>query len=98
MFEQKSRKNLYLQLVRATILLIAGGVVYGQTGSITGRVVDETNTAVSDATVNAKNVGTTAVRSAVTDENGSYAIPNLPAGPYEVTVEKQGFSTLRFQD
>ncbi|MFL6417621.1 MAG: carboxypeptidase regulatory-like domain-containing protein [Bryobacteraceae bacterium] len=85
-------------LVRATMLLIAGGGVYGQTGSITGRVVDETNTSVSDAAVSAKNLGTTAVRSAVTDANGNYALPNLPAGRYEVTVEKQGFSSLRFQD
>ena len=72
--------------------------MYGQTGSITGRILDATNNAVPDATVNAKNVGTTAVRSATTDANGSYAIPNLPAGRYDVTVEKQGFSALQFQN
>src|SRR3954453_14521946 len=97
--EHKNRKNPYLQIVAAVILLVAGGTAaYGQTGNITGRVVDATNNGVPEAMVNAKNVSTAAVRSATTDASGSYAIPNLPVGHYDVTVEKQGFSALRFQD
>jgi len=97
--EQKRARNLSFRAIEVIVLLIAGAAgTYGQTGSITGRILDATNTAVPDATVNAKNVGRATVRSAVTDANGSYAIPNLPPGRYEVTVEKQGFSALRFQD
>src|SRR5206468_4861710 len=61
-------------------------------------VTDATGGAVPDAAINARNVGTGATREATTDSSGIYTIPNVPVGAYDVTVEKQGFSTLRFQN
>jgi hypothetical protein len=68
-----------------------------QTASISGTISDATGAGVPEATVNAKNVATGATRTAITDNSGTYSIPNMAVGQYDVSVEKQGFSTLHFQ-
>lgn len=68
-----------------------------QTASISGTISDATGAGVPEATVNAKNVATGATRTATTDDSGTYSIPNLAVGQYDVSVEKQGFSILHFR-
>jgi hypothetical protein len=60
-------------------------------GSITGTVKDSTGAAVPGAAVTADNIGTNLKVTAHSDGNGSYLIPNLPAGTYKVTFKKEGF-------
>ena len=69
-----------------------------QTASIAGTIKDVTNAGVPAATVTAKNNATASLRTATTDNSGTYSIPNLPVGSYDVSVEKAGFSTLRFRN
>src|ERR1700735_3116742 len=61
------------------------------TASISGRVVDASNAAVPAATLTIKNIATSATQTANTDDQGRYAIPDLPIGPYEITASKAGF-------
>ena len=84
--------------VLVSALLWAGATLYGQTASITGTIIDATSARVPDAKVTATNQATAGVRTAVTDSNGTYSIPNLAVGGYNISVEKQGFSTLQFRD
>ncbi len=44
------------------------------------------------ASVTAQNVGTSEARSATTGDDGSYEIPELPAGDYDVTATAPGFT------
>ncbi len=60
-------------------------------GSITGTVKDTTGAAVPAAAVVAENLATGLAVKATTDSNGSYLIPNLPAGTYKLTLKKEGF-------
>jgi hypothetical protein len=62
-------------------------------GSITGTVKDATGAAVPGAAVSAENIGTNLTVTAHSDGNGSYLIPNLPAGTYKLTFKKEGFDT-----
>ena len=62
-------------------------------GSIIGTVSDPTGAAVGGATVSAKNTGTGLVRTTETSSDGSYSIPELTVGTYQVTATKQGFQT-----
>ena len=62
-------------------------------GSITGTVTDPSRAVVSDATVKAVNIATNLEVAAQTKTNGSFVIPDLPAGTYRVTVTKDGFKT-----
>jgi len=57
-----------------------------------GIVRDQTGAAVPGVAVTAQNVATSFNRSTVTDESGSYLIPNLPVGEYTVEAVKPGFS------
>ena len=69
------------------------GLLFGQSdrGTISGVISDSSGAFVPDATVTIMNLNTdskTVVKSAA---SGSYTVPQLPAGTYKITVEKQGF-------
>jgi hypothetical protein len=80
----------------ATAVFLAGATAYAQTGSIAGTIADATGAGVPGATITAKNQATASVRTATSDTTGTYSIPNLAVGNYDVSVQKQGFSVLRF--
>ncbi len=61
------------------------------TGQISGSVVDPSHAAISEAAVTVRRLETNATRKALTDR-GWFSIPELPAGTYEVVVEKQAFA------
>src|SRR3984885_11434757 len=66
----------------------------GATASISGRVTDASGAAVPGATITIKNTATSATQTASTDEQGRYALPDLPIGPYDVTISKTGFQNV----
>jgi hypothetical protein len=79
--------------VLGTIFCVA---LNAQTGTISGTILDPSGSGVPEASVTIKNLGTAAVRTAATDVSGAYAIPNVLVGHYDITIEKQGFTSLRF--
>ncbi len=60
-------------------------------GQISGRVTDASGGALPGATVTVKSEGTGLSQTAVTDGEGGYTFPSLPAGSYSVHVELTGF-------
>src|SRR5579883_943871 len=66
---------------------------FGQTiaGRLVGTVTDATKAAVPDAAVTIVNQDTGVVWRLKTDGHGDYTAPALPAGPYRIQVEQQGF-------
>jgi hypothetical protein len=62
-------------------------------GAITGTVKDASGAAVPGATVKAINAATNLEVTATTESNGSYLVPNLPAGTYTLAITKEGFET-----
>ncbi|HEU0176351.1 MAG TPA: carboxypeptidase regulatory-like domain-containing protein [Blastocatellia bacterium] len=63
-------------------------------GSISGVVTDERQSAISNATVTARNVGTNESRVTTVDSEGRYRFSNLQVGNYEITVQANGFAKL----
>ena len=63
------------------------------TGTIDGRVHDESRASLPGATVTAKNVATGLTRSATVSGTGTYRVSALPAGNYDVTATLTGFSS-----
>ena len=61
--------------------------------SITGSVHDASGASVPQAAITVRNLETGAVRKVESDGEGHYAAPSVPVGRYEVTAEKEGFST-----
>lgn len=64
-------------------------------GVISGTVRDKAGSVVAGATVTAKNLDTTFERTVQTNAIGSYIMPAMPLGTYEVTVTSQDFSTYK---
>jgi hypothetical protein len=77
------------------LFLLSAGSAFAQksTGAIKGTVLDPSNASVPKATVTAKDLATGLTYTAIAGEDGSYLIPNLLSGNYDVTVTAQGFQT-----
>lgn len=67
-------------------------------GTITGLVTDASGSGVPDAVAAAVNTRTRIRVETRTNETGVYRIPFLPAGDYELTVQKDGFDRARVSD
>ncbi|HVO64627.1 MAG TPA: TonB-dependent receptor, partial [Terriglobales bacterium] len=77
------------------LVFLVTGTLMAQTfrGTILGTVTDATGAFVTGATVKVRNVATGLERTTQTTADGSYAIPELPIGSYEVTITQSGFQT-----
>src|SRR5262245_2891336 len=77
-------------------ILLSGIVVSAQTvgASIHGAITDANGSAVRNAAVEVRNVGTGVTYNAVTDAEGRYRVPLLPSGDYEIRVTASGFQPL----
>ena len=78
-------------------LLGAGVALYGQDirGSIVGNLTDSSGAAVPGAQITVRNEGTGIEFKTTTGATGTYTVPDLLAGVYEVGVGKEGFKTYR---
>jgi len=68
---------------------------YGQevSAGVTGTVTDSSGGAIAGATVTAKDVNHRTVWNTISNAEGIYAFPRLPAGNYEIRIEAAGFRT-----
>src|SRR5207245_3494634 len=75
------------------VIVLAGGLVYGQnfSAAISGVVHDTTGAVIPGTIVTAKHTETGLTRTVQTSEEGSYTMPSLSVGSYEVTAGKLGF-------
>jgi len=64
----------------------------GNSGSISGTVLDPTGAVVPNATVEIHNPVSQFDRSATTDRSGNFTIQNVPFNPYHMTVTAGGFT------
>jgi hypothetical protein len=83
---------------RLWVVFLAGtcslftGMMWGQvSATLTGSVKDASGAVIAGATVTVKHVETGLSRTVQTDANGSYTVPSIPVGQYEVTAENSGF-------
>src|SRR3954454_11474529 len=99
MRSQTSHLLVRFKIFLAAILpLVFAAFAQAQTASVTGTITDASGGAVPGASITAKNLGTTTTRTGTSDAAGAYSIANVPVGRYDVTVEKEGFTPLHFQN
>lgn len=97
-------KSNLLRMLRASGVLLGLVLLLSQAmpsyaqiiyGSLVGSVSDASGALIPGATVTIKNKETGATRSATTNADGTYSIPTIQAGVYEVEVKKDGFRSAR---
>jgi len=108
--EKKGIRNAMLNSLRRTSLAVLMATIpvvmlsgttpsaFGQASSSSdaaGKVVDSTGASIPGATVHLVNTGTGAERTATTNNDGSWSIPNIPPANYRIRVEKTGFKTAQ---
>src|SRR5581483_4407935 len=89
-------KRIWLVLVLG---VVASGLtcsnIWGQvTAQISGTVHDQSGAVLPGVEVTATQTETGIVRMTVTNETGSFILPNLPLGPYKVEAALTGFRTF----
>jgi hypothetical protein len=82
---------IFVCLAAYSIFLISPLAAQETVGSITGSVHDQSGAAIPDATVKAHRLDTNLQVTVQTQQNGSYLVPNLPIGMYELNFAKSGF-------
>ena len=65
-------------------------------GSISGRVVDQSGSFIEGAVVSLKREGQTPSQEVATDENGQFFFANVAPGPFQVTVTSEGLASREF--
>jgi hypothetical protein len=87
-------------LRRAALLsiLCVPALLAAQTGTIQGTVTDSSGAVIAGAKVLVVNNSTNASRTVETSENGLYSITNLMVGDYTVTIDKVGFTPMKYGD
>ena len=73
------------------LLFLATVQAQSDRGTITGTVTDQAGAVVPGAAVAITNTDTGIATRVSTSDTGNYTVPGLPAGPYQVTVTKDGF-------
>ncbi len=84
-----------LPVLSAVVLLLASAgssCLFAQAiGSIRGTVVDTSGAVVAGASVTATNLGTSAARTVITNQEGIYVFPDLAIGTYSIQASHEGF-------
>ena len=93
------RLQIYSLLVVLPGILLTSHAAGAQTGgattgAINGRVSDATSAVMPGVTVTIASPSMQGVRTAVTNEEGTYRFPSVPPGDYKITYELAGFSTV----
>src|SRR5579872_2577718 len=63
-------------------------------GEFVGTVRDASGAVIPGCTITVMNLGTSATRTAVADDTGSYTVVNLEPGDYEITMQQPGFQKV----
>src|SRR5215510_933176 len=84
----------YLYLVLLLVGLSGVDVWAQATAQVSGSVRDQSGALLPGAEITATQTETGAVRMTVSNETGTYVLPNLPTGPYRLEASLPGFRTF----
>src|SRR5438045_5233583 len=88
------KRQLIFLLAAALALLVATADSFAQaTAQISGTARDQSGAVLPGVEIHVTQTDTGITRDAVTNETGSYLLPNLPIGPYRLEASLPGFRT-----
>ena len=76
------------------LALLSAAPLLGQSAELSGLITDPSGLAVPNARVSVQRVDTGAARTVSSNQQGEYGVPALLPGPYNITVEANGFKTI----
>lgn len=94
MCQERAERRFFAGAIAVGVLLSftpAGAFAQVSTATILGTVTDQSGAVLPGTTLTVRNVATGLERTSVAREDGSYRLPALPVGSYEIRAELQGF-------
>jgi carboxypeptidase family protein len=88
-----SRFRTFVAILASVCLIALPSYAQMNSATLVGTVVDQGGALIVGANVVVRNTATNLSRSDTTTADGLFRIPDLPAGNYEVRVERAGFKT-----
>jgi hypothetical protein len=82
-----------LVMLVPSLMVPASQAQTGNSSTITGTVLDQSNAAVANATVEIHNPVSGLARTTLTDTTGTFSFSNVPFNPYHLSVTAKGFDT-----
>src|SRR6476661_5561255 len=83
-----------LVVVLLISILACGDVLAQATAQISGTAKDQSGAVLPGVEITVTQTDTGTARNAVTNETGSFVLPNLPLGPYRLEASLPGFRTF----
>ncbi len=84
-------RKAFVRRALLTVVLVVGMAAASGAQELSGYVKDPSGGVLPGATVTATQVSTQLTRTAVTNEQGYYVLPEIPIGEYQVVAELPGF-------
>jgi outer membrane receptor protein involved in Fe transport len=86
--------SLAHRLAFSAMALLAAAPLLAQNAELSGLITDPSGLAVPGARVVVQSADTGASRNASSNQRGEYSVPALLPGPYNITIEANGFKTV----
>jgi hypothetical protein len=86
------------KIVSVCLLLLLAGGLFAQTTEVNGVVTDPSGAVLPNATITVTNSQTGSQRSAVSDAQGHYTVPQLTPGTYTLKATASGFTEMTIQN
>jgi hypothetical protein len=90
---RQTKTSIRLLTIFVVLAAVGNAIAQLPTATILGVVKDNTGAVIPETAVTARNTETGQTRTTTTNADGSYRLPALPVGPYEVRAERAGFQT-----
>ena len=81
------------QVIRICPLLFFAGVLCAQNARLSGLVKDQSDAVIPNANIQVRNTDTGSSLQTQSNSSGLYSFPELRPGPYQLTVQADGFQT-----
>jgi hypothetical protein len=89
-------RTLWIAVFAGIAAILLPTLTFGQAqnGELNGRVRDPDGLSLPGVTITLTEAATGYTRTAVSQADGAYIVPNLRPGTYDISVEMQGFKTI----
>src|SRR5262245_31164051 len=88
------KQRLFSIFIGVLLSVVSSGDIWAQaTAQISGTASDQSGAVLPGVEIKVTQTGTGVSRDTITNETGSYVLPNLPIGPYRLEAALPGFRT-----
>ena len=98
LFSSSKTRNIKYLILMLLVLVALPLATLAQNATLIGTVTDPQGGSVAGVTITVTNTATGAVKTATTNDSGSYAVPDMAIGHYNIKATATGFKAVEQKD